>query len=156
MAAALLGYFGTMVAALAGLMLLLNSFLTSPYMDRPRPYPRPAVEIEQTVAAAPASGAPITQTHATNVEVPDSASSRQAAAEKSRHLKVARSQIRRGVAPRDDLARNNLARNDLARKEDSAGRRQDQEYSTALGYAHDAQQQAATAPLFDSFQPGHF
>jgi hypothetical protein len=151
MAVALLGYFGTMVAALAGLMLLLNSFLTSSYMDRARPDPRPAVEIEQTAAAAPASGAPITQTRATNVEVPDSASSRQAAAEKSKHLKVARSQIRRDVAPRDDLARK-----DLARKEDSAGRRQDQEYSTALGYAHDAQQQAATAPLFDSFQPRRF
>jgi hypothetical protein len=150
MAVALLGYFGTMVAALAGLMLLLNSFLTSPYMDRARPYPRPAVEIEQTVAAAPATGAPITQTRATSVEAPDSASSRQAAAEKSKHLKVARSQIRRDVAPRG-----NFARNALARKEDAAGRRQDQEYSTALGYAHDTQQQAATAALFD-FQPRHF
>ena len=151
MAAALLGYFGTMVAALAGLMLLLNSFLTSPYMDRPRPYPRPAVEIEQTVAAAPATGAPITQTRATNVEVPDSASSRQAVAEKSKHLKLAHAQTRREVVQRDDLVRN-----DLARKEDSAGRHQDQEYSMTLGYAHEAQQQAASAPLFDFLQPRHF
>ena len=157
MAAALLGYFGTMVAALAGLMLLLNSFLTSRYMDRPRPYPRPAVEIEQTVAAAvPANSAPDVQaqagpTKATNAEVPDSASRRQAVAEKSKHLKLAHAQTRREVVQRDDLVRN-----DLARKEDSAGRHQDQEYSMTLGYAHEAQQQAASAPLFDFLQPRHF
>jgi hypothetical protein len=166
MAVALLGYFGTMVAALAGLMLLLSSFLTSPYMDKPRPYPRPAVEIEQTAATAPANSAPdvqaqAVQTKPTNAGL-DAVAVGQATIEKSKHLKVARAQTRRDVAPRDDLGRNGLVRNDLARKndsarkEDTAGRRQDQEYSMTLGYAQEAQQQSASAPHFDFLQPRHF
>jgi hypothetical protein len=159
MAVALIGYFGTMVAALAGLMLLLSSFLTSPYMDKLRPYPRPAVEIEQTAAAAPANSAPdvqaqAMQTKATNA-APDAVAVGQATIEKSKHLKVARAQTRRDVAQRDDLGRNGPVRNDLARKEDTAGRRQDQEYSMTLGYAQEAQQ-SASAPHFDFLQPRHF
>jgi hypothetical protein len=169
MAVALIGYFSTMVAAFAGLMLLLSSVLTSPYMNKPRPYPRLAVEIEQPAATAPANSAPDVQAQAgpTNAEGPDAVSVGQATTEKSKHLKVARGQTRRDVVQKDDPGRNGLVRNDLARKnnlarkndlvrkEDTAGRHQDQEYSMSLGYAHEAQQQGS-APLFDFVQPRHF
>src|SRR5580704_19514937 len=108
-------------------MLLVSRFLTSPYMDKPRPYPRPAVEIEQTAATAPANSAPdvqaqAVQTKPTNAGL-DAVAVGQATIEKSKHLKVARAQTRRDVAQRDDLGRNGPVRNDLARKEDTAGRR---------------------------------
>jgi hypothetical protein len=144
MAVPLLAYFGTMVSAFVGLMLLLNSFLTSSMMERARSQPYPRVVIEETVAAAAAPNAPNKQTLAAEVNADGAhlASDKQASAEKSKLVNVARAQVRREVARKEDLAR----------REDTAGRRQDQEYSTALGYAQEARQ----LPAFNSFGSSRF
>jgi hypothetical protein len=144
MAIPLLAYFGTMVSAFVGLTLLLNSFLTSSMMERPRPQPYPRVVIEEAAAVAAPSSAPNNQSSAVEENTGEAhlAADKQAAAEKSKSLKVARVQVRREAARKENLAR----------KEDSAGRRQDQEYSTALGYAQEAQQQSG----FNLFGPSRF
>jgi hypothetical protein len=144
MAVPLFAYFGTMVSALIGLLLLLNSFLTSSVMERPRPQPYPRVVIEETAATAVPSSAPNNQIPAVEENAGEAhlTADKQAWAEKSKSLKVARVQARRQVARKEDLAR----------REDTAGRRQDHEYSTALGYAQEAQQQ----PPFNLFGSGRF
>jgi len=153
MAVALLAYFGTMVTALAGLMLLLNGFLTSPMMERARPHPYPRPVVEDTVAAAaPNKSAEATaaQTQAASVEQTRLAATNPAgAAEKGKRPKVARDQTRNANRDRRTFAEN------TSRKEDMAGRRQDQEYTARLGYAQEAQQ-AVSAPLFDFFQTRRF
>lgn len=131
-----------MVSAFFGLMLLLNSFLTSSMMERPRPQPYPRVVVEETVAARSSTAdkqIPAAEVNSGEAHV---AVDKQASAEKSKPLKTARVQTRREVARKDDLAR----------RENSSGRRQDQEYSTALGYAQEAQQQ----PAFSLFGSSRF
>jgi hypothetical protein len=144
MAVPLLAYFGTMVSAFVGLMLLLNSFLTSSLMERPRPQPYPRVVIEEAATTAAPSSVPNNQIPAVeeNAGEANVAANKQASAEKSKSLKVSRVQVRRGATRKEDMAR----------REDSAGRRQDHEYSTALGYAQEAQQQ----PPFNLFGSGRF
>ena len=135
MAVPLLAYFGTMVSAFFGLMLLLNSFLTSSMMERPRPQPYPRVVSEESAAIAAPSSASNTQSPTVEINAGEVhlAADKQASVEKSKSLKVARVQTRHEATRKDDLAR----------REDLAGRRQDHEYSTALGYAPEAQQQSA-------------
>jgi hypothetical protein len=152
MAVVLLSYFSTMVAALVALMLLLNTVLSSSVMQRVKPQPYPVAAMTQT--AAPEQQAAVSEQQAAASEkqpgpwgpaiihkaIDDSATvnaddlrlaaAKQAAAEKSKRLKVARNQ---------------------KLNEDLAGRRQDQEYSTALGYAQDQRQ-----PALDLFGPRRF
>jgi len=142
MAVPLLAYFGTMVSALIGLMLLLNGFLTSSMMERPRPQPYPRVVEEAATTAAPSNVLNNQMPAAEENAEAHVAADEQASAEKSRSRKAARVQTRREIA----------RKNDLARREDSAGRRQDHEYSTALGYAQEAQQQ----PPFNLFGSSRF
>jgi hypothetical protein len=161
MAVALLSYFGTMVAALVGLILLLNSFLASSVMQRVRTQPHPMPAIEQTAARVPDKRTASSEKqpgpwgpaiiHASTegakaADGGDTDAAKQAPAEKNKRLKIARDQTRSA----------SLGRNDASRKEDLAGRRQDQEYSTALRYAQEAQQQPASGPLFDLFGPRRF
>jgi hypothetical protein len=143
MAMVLLSYFSTMVGALIALMLLLNTVLSSSVMQRakPQPYPVPAMiqtaaPEEQAATSEKPSGQwgpaiihkAIASSESANAEDVRPAAAKQATAEKSKRLKVARSQ---------------------KLNEDLAGRRQDQEYSTALGYAQE-QRQPAPLDLFAS------
>jgi hypothetical protein len=119
MAVALLGYFTTMVTAFVGLMLLLNSVLSSSFMQHthPRPYPMPVI-----AEAAIPDKQPAISSHIASVETPKPAEGEK----KSARVKVAR---------------------DQRLKENLAGRQQDPEYSMALGYAQDDQRQRGA--LFD-------
>jgi hypothetical protein len=153
MVVALLGYFGTMVAALAALMLLLNVVLSSSLMPKTRPQPYPVPVIGQTVApqqsadahaAAPdpqlgrwgpavihkaADGSDGWRTDDARV-----ATVKTTAAEKAKHPKWTSEQKRQ---------------EEEKRQEDMAGRTQDQEYSQALGYGRDAPRQPPSGALFD-------
>jgi hypothetical protein len=150
MAIVLLSYFGTMVAALVSFMLLLNGILAPSAMHRVRTqhYPMPAIE-QALDASAPTkriattekqpepSSPPIVRASielikSTDPESAWPAAAKKTAAEKSKRVRTVHEQ---------------------ARKEDMAGRRQDQEYSTALGYAREAQQ---LPPLFDVLGPRRF
>jgi hypothetical protein len=143
MAMVLLSYFSTMVGALVALMLLLNTVLSSSVMQRAKPQPYPVPAMIQTAApeeqAAASEKQPgqwgpaiihkaIAGSDAEDVRL---AAAKPAAAEKSKRLKVARIQ---------------------KLNEDIAGRRQDQEYSTALGYAQEQRQPAPS----DLFAPRRF
>jgi hypothetical protein len=162
MALALLGYFGTMVTALAVLMTLLASVLTT-YQTTKRPLSYPMAVIEQTAQSQP-SNDPITSsgrwgppgihrpTEAATLasaEDPQSVAAKQAAADKAKRLKQARDQKRQ-----QDLARQELARQQLT------GQRDDRAYSTALGFASEqtqTQQTSSTAlNLFDFFGSRRF
>ena len=145
MAGILLSYFGTMVTALAALMFVLNTALSSSMLQhhtRPQPYPMPVI----AEAAAPeyeGAGAEkrpeVTQGQAAN---PDTSSrsvaadprgapapTKQALAQKSRTIKIAREQRRQ----------QRLA----------AAQRPDQNYTMALGYAEERPQQLAAAKIFN-------
>jgi hypothetical protein len=147
MAITLLGYFSTMVATLVAIMLFLNNVLSSGLVERPhhRLYPYPAVaqavvpdnkQVAATDRQTSSSG-PVIAAKA-NETSPAVAPARIAA---NKQLEPDRSQRQRlAVNPR--------------RKEDVAGRQQDQEYSLALGYAQEPQQQSG--PLFNLFGPRRF
>lgn len=160
MALALLGYFGTMVTALAVLMTLLSSVLTSYQTEkRPQSYPMPVIE---QVAQSQPSSDPITSSGRWGPPVihrpseaaplatamdPQLVAAKQAAADKAKRLKQARDQKRQ-----QDLARQELARQQLT------GQRDDRAYSTALGFASEqAPQTSSTAlNLFDFFGSRRF
>jgi hypothetical protein len=129
MIVALLGYFSTMVAALVGLMFLLNSVLSSSFIGHAhrQSYPMPTMADAAIPDEKPAANVALT-----GVETPNPA----AVEKKSAGIKVARNQ-----------------RRNVARKEDLAGRQQDQEYSLALGYAESDRRQAGG---FDLFGPRRF
>jgi cell division protein FtsN len=104
MAVALLGYFSTMVATLAALMFLLNGFLTSPLMQKPKPQPYPAPAIEQTAAPdkQPAPwGPPVIHKAADGVMAANAEDAR-LASEKDKRLKLARAQKRKDAALQQD------------------------------------------------------
>src|ERR1700742_2118894 len=114
MIVALLGYFSTMVAALVGLMFLLNSVLSSSFIEHThrQSYPVPAMADAAIPEEKPAATVALTGVETRNPAV---------AEKKSAVMKVARNQ---------------------RRKEDTAGRQQDRKYSLALGYAEGDQRQA--------------
>jgi hypothetical protein len=126
MIVALLGYFSTMIAALVGLMFLLNSVLSSSFIEHAhrQPYPMPAMADAAIPDEKPAASVALTGVETRNPAV---------AEKKSAGMKVARNQRRK---------------EDLVRKEALAGRQQDREYSLALGYAEGDQRQAGGFTLF--------
>jgi hypothetical protein len=153
MAAILLGYFTTMVATLVALMMLLNTVLSSGITERVhhQPYPYPAV--------AQALALDNKQAAATDKQTgQQTGPSESITGHKETTLQMA------GVAPARLAAakprlpdRNQRQKSALnqTHKENAAGRRQDQEYSLALGYAQEPQRQAG-GPLFDLFGPRRF
>jgi hypothetical protein len=111
MVVVLLGYFSTMVTVLAALMFLLNSFLTSSLMQRPRPQAYPAPAIEQTVAQGkqPGSwGPPVIHKAADEAPAATAGDSR-FAAEKNKRLKLARVLPRKDVTHQADEQPNSIA-----------------------------------------------
>jgi hypothetical protein len=138
MAAILLSYFGTMVTALAALMFVLNTALSSSMLQhhtRPQPYPMPVIaqaaapEMAQAQVASPdTSSRPVA---ADPHGAP--AATKQALAQKSRTIKIAREQRRQ----------QRLA----------AAQRPDQTNTMALGYAEERPQRLAAAKIFNAFDP---
>jgi hypothetical protein len=147
MAITLLGYFSTMVATLIAFMMLLNNVLSSGVADRShhRPYPYPAI----AQAAAPDNKQAAATDQQTSPSGPIAADKE---SKPSQTAAVAPARIATAKQP-DRNQRQKLALNQN-RKEDWAGRRQDQEYSLALGYAQDAQRQSG--PLYDLFGQHRF
>jgi hypothetical protein len=152
MAITLLGYFSTMAATLVALMMLLNNVLSSGVMERAhhKPYPYPVF----AQAAAPDNK---------QAAVTDKPSEPSAAAIGDKAGKPSQTEV---VAPArlasaKQLAPDRNQRQKLAvsqsRKEDAAGRQQDREYSLALGYAQEPQQeQRQSGQLFDLFGSRRF
>jgi hypothetical protein len=137
MAVALLGYFGTMVAALAALMLLLNTVLTSSVMPKPKPQPYPVPAITETAEPdkQPGPWGPPVIHKATDGSEAANAADAGLAAEKNKRLKLARAPKRR----------------ELAREQQEAP-----PHSVALGYDQGPQQQPASVSMFNLFGPPRF
>jgi hypothetical protein len=139
MAMALAGYLGTMMAALVALMTLWNSIIGPPALERIRQQPHPVVAIVPDAPAAKQPGPwgpPVVHgvDEASNtVEDAHVAAAKDAAAEKvKQQLKQARYQ---------------------KRKEQLALQRQDQQFSTALGYDQQPPQDVSSASVFSAFGP---
>ncbi|HUD86021.1 MAG TPA: hypothetical protein VMR17_06180 [Xanthobacteraceae bacterium] len=149
MALALLGYFGTMVTALAVLMTLLSGVLTSyPVAKKPQPYPVPVMAQIAQPDSSDAGKTPGRWGPAIVHKAPDDASAassgaadaqlaaaKQAAADKAKQLKLARDQKRK---------------DEMARAPDP------QEFSTALGYGQEPPQQPSYGSPFNPFGPRRF
>jgi predicted lipid-binding transport protein (Tim44 family) len=139
MAIALLGYFMTMIGALAGLMLVLNMFFTLAPTEKTReePHLRPAIAQRAEAAAKagqwdpsrtprPAEVADSTTAAASNSAMDQHAAAARAAAEKTKRLKIAR----------------------LRKQKMLARQREEEENTTAaLGYA----QEPSYSPPFNPF-----
>jgi hypothetical protein len=143
---ALLGYIGTMVAAFAMLVVVWHHVIGPPQSETVRQQPRPigavaqaAPPLQQPGAWGPAvihkadDGADA----AASADDARLAAAQAAAAEKAKRLKQARYQKRK---EQEQLAR----------------QRDDQQYSTALGYAQEPSQTVAPAPVFGLFGPRRF
>jgi len=133
---ALLGYFGTMVTVLAGLMMLCNVVFTDlPQPLKQRPHLRPAVvEVEQQQQPIDKAGASAVQgtTDVAKSPTPQDAHSLAAAqsdAEKNRRLKTAQAKRRRMLARRQE----------------------EPSYTAALGY-----EQEPYSPVFGPFGSRRF
>jgi hypothetical protein len=143
MAVILLSYFGTMVTALAALMFVLNTALSSSMLQhhtRPQPYPMPAIAQAAAPEMAQAAG-PDTSSKSVSMSVAAdadgaSAKTKQALSQKSRAIKVAREQRRQ----------QRLA----------AAQRPDQNTTMALGYAEERPQRLAAAKIFNAFDSRRF
>lgn len=137
MGMALAAYAGTMAAALAALVMLWNAVIGPAQFAQVREQPHSVVRVVAPAAAVTAEAAtpvepgrwgppvihkPTEGQSVAAVEDARIAAAKQAAAAKARRLKVARQQKRR----EDVLAR----------------QREQQEYSTALGYGPEERQQA--------------
>jgi hypothetical protein len=123
MAIALLGYFTTMVGALAGLMLILNMFFTLAPTERTRaePHPRPAIaqlaepaekvgQWDRSPAPRPAEVADSTSAVAAkSVMDQHVATAARAAAEKSKRLKIARVRKQKMLAQQREKEENTTA-----------------------------------------------
>jgi hypothetical protein len=133
MAVVLLGYFSTMVTVLAALMFLLNSFLTSPLMQRPRPRPYLAPAVEQTAAQdkQPGSQGPPVIYKAADGAMAATAGDPRFAAEKNKQLKLARVPQRKDVIHQPD----------------------EQPGSIALSYNQEPPQQPAAPSIFNVIAP---
>jgi hypothetical protein len=139
---ALLGYIGTMVAAFATLVVVLHHVVGPPQLETVRQQPRPIGAVTQAVSPLPQPGAWGPAVIHKADEAADAAASAEdvrlaaaqaAAAEKAKRLKQALYQ---------------------KRKEQLARQRDDQQYSTALGYDREPSQ--ASAPVFGLFGPRRF
>jgi hypothetical protein len=136
MVIALLGYFGTMVAVLVGLMMLLNTiFAALPQASpNPQPHPRPAIaQSDEPAKQLGRWGPPVVHddTDVVKAQSLQEAQSR-ADAERSRRLKIARAQKRRMLARRQQ--------------------QEEQNYIAALGYA----QEPSYSPVSGPFGPRRF
>jgi hypothetical protein len=146
---ALTAYAGTMAAALTVLMVLWNSIVGPPVLEKVRQPPHPVVRVfapdnpitaAATTPAQPGRWGPAIIHKAADgadiasVEDARIAAAKVAAAEKARHLKVARQQKRR--------------------EEMLARQREQQEYSTALGYGREEAPQYGQG--FGPFSQGRF
>jgi hypothetical protein len=138
MVLALLGYFGTMVAVLAGLMMLLNTILAAlpQASPNPQPHPRPVIAQSDEPATKPGRWGPPVIHDGTDVGKAPSLQEAQSAAradeEKSRRLKIARAQKRRMLALRQQ--------------------QQEQSYTAALGY----DQEPSYSPVIGPFGTRRF
>jgi hypothetical protein len=149
MAVTLLGYFSTMVATLVAFMIILNNVLSSGMMERAhhRPYPYPAI--------AGAAAADNKQAAATGKQIsPSGPVIADKANTASQMVAVAPARLATAKQSVPDRNQRSKLALDQNHKEDVAGRRQDQEYSLALGYAQETQRQPG--PLFDRFGPRRF
>jgi hypothetical protein len=144
---ALLGYIGTMAAAFAMLVVVWHHVVGPPQAEAVRQQPRLIGAVTQAVPPAPQPGAwgPAV-IHKADEGVDAAASAEEdarvaaaqaAAAEKAKRLKQARYQKRK---EQEQLAR----------------QRDDQQYSTALGYNQEPSQDVAPAPVYSSFGPRRF
>jgi hypothetical protein len=142
---ALLGYIGTMVAAFAMLVVVWHHVIGPPQLETVRQQPRPIGAVTQ--AAPPVQqpgpwGPAVVHkaddvADAASVEDARVAAAQAAAAEKVKRLKQARYQKRK---EQEQLAR----------------QRDDQQYSTALGYNQEPTQDVAPAPVFSLFGPRRY
>ena len=142
---ALLGYIGTMVAAFVTLVMVWHHVIGPPQLETVRQQPRPigAVTLAVPPVQQPGPWGPAVIHKAD--EGADAAASledarlaaAQAAAEKAKRLKQARYQKRK---EQEQLTR----------------QRDDQQYSTALGYNQEPRQDVAPAPVFSMFGPRRF
>jgi hypothetical protein len=142
---ALLGYIGTMVAAFVTLVVVWHHVIGPPQSEAVRQQPRPIGAVTQAVPPMPQPGAwgPAVihkaddgADAAASVEDARLAAAQAAAAEKAKRLKQARYQKRK---EQEQLAR----------------QRDDQQYSTALGY--DQEPRDASQPSgFNFFGPRRF
>jgi hypothetical protein len=143
---ALLGYIGTMVATFAMLVVLWHRVIGPPQLETVRQQPRPigAVTLAVPPVQQPGPWGPAVihkaddgADAAASVEDARLAAAQAAAAEKAKRLKQARYQKRK---EQEQLAR----------------QRDDQQYSTALGYNQEPTQDVAPAPVFSLFGPRRF
>jgi hypothetical protein len=143
---ALLGYIGTMVAAFAMLVVVWHHVIGPPQLETVRQQPRPIGAVTQAAAPAPQPGAwgpavihkaDEALDAAASAEDDRLAAAQAAAAEKAKRLKQARYQKRK---EQEQLAR----------------QRDDQQYSTTLGYNQEPSQDVAPAPVFSLFGPRRF
>jgi hypothetical protein len=151
MAAILLGYFTTMVATLVAIMMLLNNVLSSGMMERVHHHPYPAVaqalalDNKQAAATDKQTGQ---QTGPSESVIGHKETTLQM-------LGVAPARLATAKPPLPDRNQRQKSALNQTHKEDAAERRQDKEYSLALGYAQEPQRQAG-GPLFDLFGPRRF
>jgi len=137
MAAALLGYFGSMVAALVGIVLLSNTLLTRFPMDELKPHPHLRPALAQTADAdnnerrsIAALALPLLTIAPLKADADTPTPTVRADAEKAKRLKIAR------YRQHQMLARE----------------REQRQYTAALGY----NQQPSYAPNFGPFGAGRF
>lgn len=141
MAMALAGYLGTMMAALVALVALWNTVVGPPALERIRQQPHPVVAMvpDAPTAKQPGPwGPPVVHGVDDNsyaIEDAYLAAAKDAAVEKTKRLKQARYQ---------------------KRKEQLARQRQDQQFSTALGYDQQPPQDISSASVFNAFGPRRF
>jgi len=143
---ALLGYIGTMVAAFAMLVVVWHHVIGPPQLEATRQQPRPIGAVTQAVPPAPQPGAWGPAVIHKADEAADAAASEEdarlaaaqaAAAEKAKRLKQALYQKRK-------------------QQEQLARQRDDQQYSTTLGYNQEPPQDVAPAPVYNPFGPRRF
>jgi hypothetical protein len=143
---ALAGYIGTMVAAFAMLVVVWHHVIGPPQSEAVRQQPRPigAVALAVPPVQQPGPwGPPVIHKAdegadaAASLEDARLAAAQAAVAEKAKRLKQARYQKRK---EQEQLAR----------------QRDDQQYSTALGYNQEPRQDVAPAPVFSMFGPRRF
>jgi hypothetical protein len=149
MGMALAAYAGTMAAALTVLMVLWNSIIGPPALDKVREQPHAVVHVVAPDAPVTAEAATPSQpgrwgpavihkppegVDVARIEDQQIAAAKHAAAAKARHLKLARQQKRR--------------------EEVLARQREQQEYSTALGYGQE--DRAPYGQAFGPFAQGRF
>jgi hypothetical protein len=143
---ALLGYIGTMVAAFAMLVVVWHHVIGPPQLEATRHQPRPigAVTLAATPVPQPGAWGPAVihkadegADAAASEEDARLAAAQAAAAEKAKRLKQALYQKRK-------------------QQEQLARQRDDQQYSTALGYNQEPSQDVAPAPVYSPFGPRRF